>query len=127
MWRGLVLGGVLSALGVASFVAGLSGAGILWVGLGILLSFVGVFTFGPLIARPAARALGAPAARAAGVTGQLARENAMRNPKRTARTGGALMVGVSLVVAITMIAATAKDWTRDVFGEPVHRRLRRQH
>ena len=116
VWRGLVLGGVLSALGVASFVAGLSGAGILWVGLGILLSFVGVFTFGPLIARPAARALGAPAARAAGVTGQLARENAMRNPKRTARTGGALMVGVSLVVAITMIAATAKDWTRDVFG-----------
>ena len=40
----------------------------------------------------------------------------MRNPKRTARTGGALMVGVALVVAITMIAATAKDWTRDVFG-----------
>ena len=125
--RGLVLGGVLSALGVASFVAGLSGAGILWVGVGALLSFVGVFTFGPLIARPAARALGAPAARAAGVTGVLARENAMRNPKRTARTGGALMVGVALVVAITMIAATAKDWTRDVFAEPVHRRLRRQH
>ena len=114
--RGLVLGGVLSALGVASFVAGLSGAGIPWVGVGALLLFVGVFTFGPLIARPAARALGAPAARGAGVTGVLARENAMRNPKRTARTGGALMVGVALVVAITMIAATAKDWTRDVFA-----------
>ena len=41
----------------------------------------------------------------------------MRNPKRTARTGGALMVGVALVVAITVIAATAKDWTRDVFAE----------
>jgi putative ABC transport system permease protein len=115
--RGLVLGGVLSILGVASFVTGLSGAGILWVGVGTLLSFLGVFTFAPLIARPAARALGAPAARAVGVTGQIARENAMRNPKRTARTGGALMVGVALVVAITMIAATAKDWTRDVFGD----------
>ena len=114
--RGLLQGGMLSVLGVACFVAGLSGAGILWVGLGALLTFTGVFTLAPLIARTAARILGAPVARASGVTGVVARENAMRNPKRTARTGAALMVGVALVVAITVIAATAKDWTRDVFG-----------
>ena len=75
-----------------------------------------MFTLGPLIARTAARILGAPVARASGVPGVFARENAMRNPKRTARTGGALMVGVALVVAITVIAETARDWTRDVFG-----------
>jgi len=114
--RGLLLGGLLSVVGVACFVGGLSGAGGLWVGLGALLIFTGVFTLGPLIARTAARILGAPVARASGVPGVFARENAMRNPKRTARTGGALMVGVALVVAITVIAATAKDWTRDVFG-----------
>jgi putative ABC transport system permease protein len=113
----LLLGGSLTILGVAGFVAGLSGAGILWVGIGALLTFMGTFTLGPLIARPAARAIGSVAAGAAGVTGVIARQNAARNPKRTARTGGALMVGVALVVAITVIAATAKDWTRDVFGE----------
>jgi putative ABC transport system permease protein len=109
-------GGLLSAVGIGSFAAGLSGAGIEWVGLGALLTFVGVFVLGPLLARPAAQALGAPVAHLAGTPGQLARENAVRNPLRTARTGGALMVGVALVAAITVIAASAKDWTRDVFG-----------
>jgi putative ABC transport system permease protein len=115
--RALLQGGLLVALGVAAFVIGLSGAHVMWIGIGALLVFLGVFTLGPLLARAAARVLGAPVARATGVTGAIARQNAMRNPKRTARTGGALMVGVALVVAITVIAATAKDWTRDVFGE----------
>ena len=106
----------MSVLGVACFVLGRRGSGILVVGLGALLVFVGVFVLGPLIARTAARVLGAPVARMTGVTGAIARQNAMRNPKRTARTGGALMVGVALVVAITVIAATARDWTHDVIS-----------
>ena len=52
--------------------------------------------------------LGAPLPALSGITGELARENAMRNPKRTARTGGALMVGVALVAAITVIAGVAQ-------------------
>jgi putative ABC transport system permease protein len=112
----LVQGGVITVLGIVAFVAGLAGSGILLVGIGALLVFLGVFTLGPLIARPVTRVLGAPVARAGGVAGVIARENAGRNPKRTARTGGALMVGVALVVAITVIAATARDWTHDVFG-----------
>ncbi|MGD9701757.1 MAG: ABC transporter permease [Acidimicrobiia bacterium] len=114
--RRLVLGAVETTAGLGGFVVGLTGSGLLWVGIGALLVFLGVFTLGPLIARPATRVLGAPLPAAAGITGDLARENAMRNPKRTARTGGALMVGVALVAAITIIAASAKDWTRDVFG-----------
>jgi putative ABC transport system permease protein len=115
--RRLVEGGVVTMVGVTAFVAGLAGQGILWVGVGTLVTFVGVFVLAPLIARPASSALGWPLPKVSGVTGDLARENAMRNPKRTARTGGALMVGVALVAAITVIAAAAKDWTRDVFGE----------
>lgn len=111
----LIQGIALVTAGVAAFVAGLSGAGVLWVGLGALATFIGVFSLGPLFARPAARLLGAPAATVFGVVGDLARENAMRNAKRTARTGGALMVGVALVASITIIAATAKDWARDMF------------
>jgi putative ABC transport system permease protein len=112
----LIEGGALTALGIGFFVVGLTGAGILVVGIGALLVFVGVFVTAPLIARPVARVFGAPIARMTGVTGAIARQNAMRNPKRTARTGGALMVGVALVVAITVIAATARDWTHDVIG-----------
>jgi putative ABC transport system permease protein len=115
--RRLLQGGVLTAAGIGAFVAGLVGSEIRWVGVGALLSFVGVFALGPAIARPVAATLGTPLARITGITGVLARDNAMRNPKRTARTGGALMVGVALVAAITVIAAAAKDWTRDVFTE----------
>ena len=113
--RALVTGAMLTVLGVGGFVAGLAGSGIEWVGIGALATFVGVFTLGPLIARPVTRAIGAPLPAVAGITGSLARENAMRNPKRTARTGGALMVGVALVAGITVIAASVKDWTRDIF------------
>ena len=115
--RTLVRGGVMTVLGAVAFAAGLAGSGLLWVGIGALLVFVGVFALSPLVARPVARVLGWPATRISGVTGVVARENAVRNPKRTARAGGALMVGVALVAAITVIAATAKSWTRDVVSE----------
>jgi putative ABC transport system permease protein len=115
--RRLVTGVVILAAGVVAFVAGLRRSEPAWVGVGALLAFVGVFTLGPLIARPVARALGIPIQAATGITGELARENAMRNPKRTARTGGALMVGVALVCGITIIAASLKDWIRDVFDD----------
>jgi putative ABC transport system permease protein len=114
--RRLVYGGALTAAGVVALVLGLGGE-VLWVGLGALAIFVGVFVLGPLLARPSVRAVGAPLPVLSGITGELARENAMRSPKRTARTGGALMVGVALVSAITVIAASAKDWIRDVWGE----------
>jgi putative ABC transport system permease protein len=63
------------------------------------------------------KAIATPLPRLSGMTGELARENALRNPKRTARTGGALMVGVAMVVGITVIAANARAWSRDIFGE----------
>jgi putative ABC transport system permease protein len=112
----LITGALITALGIVGFVAGLAGSGIQWVGIGALATFIGVFTLGPLIARPVTRAIGAPLPAVAGITGSLARQNAMRNPKRTARTGGALMVGVALVAGITVIAASVRDWTRDIFG-----------
>lgn len=116
-WHRLAVGGLLTALGVAAFAVGLAGAGISWVGPGALAVFVGVFVLGPLLTRPIAGPISMPLPAISGITGELARENALRNPKRTARTGGALMVGVALVVGITVIAASTKDWIRDVFDE----------
>jgi putative ABC transport system permease protein len=115
--RRLAYGGALTILGVVALTAGLAGAGIAWVGVGALAIFIGVFVLGPLVARPVVKVVGAPLPALAGITGSLARENALRNPKRTARTGGALMVGVALVAAITVMSASLKDWIRDVFEE----------
>jgi putative ABC transport system permease protein len=77
------------------------------VGLGALAIFVGVAVLSPVLARPAARLLGIPL-RIRGVSGELATRNAMRNPKRTARTAASLMIGVALVGFITVFAASTK-------------------
>ena len=72
---------------------------------------------GPLIARPVAKALGRPDRRLKGMTGTMATENAARNPKRTARTAAALVVGVALVTGVSVLASSIRDSVREIFGE----------
>ncbi len=71
---------------------------------GTLAMFVGVALLAPRLVRPIAWAVGAPAARFAGAPGRLARENATRNPGRTAVTASALMIGLALVTFVTVLA-----------------------
>ena len=52
------------------------------------------------------RMLAVPAVRRGSITGELARENASRNPKRSATTSLTLMIGVALVATATVFAAT---------------------
>ena len=76
--------------------------------------FVGVAMLGPVIARPFARAARlADRARSAASPATLARENASRNPRRTASTASALMIGVGLVALITVFAASARTSVAD--------------
>jgi len=108
--RRILIGFGIVVAGVLALFAGLfGGAGIQLVGLGALIVFIGVFVLGPAVARPLSDAIGWPAARLRGVTGTLARDNAMRNPKRTSATAAALMIGVALVGFITIFAASAKE------------------
>ncbi len=81
---------------------------ILPVGLGLGLLLLAVLVLGPVFARPVARFVGSWIPKLRGVTGQLARENAMRNPRRTASTASALIIGVALVSFISVFAASAK-------------------
>jgi putative ABC transport system permease protein len=67
-----------------------------------------VAALGPVIARPASRLIGAPLSALMGMPGRLARDNAIRNPKRTAAAAAALMIGVSLVCFITIVASSSK-------------------
>ena len=104
--RGL-LGAVLLLAGVGALAAGLSAGELPVVGLGAAVTFLGVATLSPLVARPVASALAAPFARL-GVPGRLGRANAVRSPRRTSATAAALMVGLALVSAVSVLGASLK-------------------
>jgi putative ABC transport system permease protein len=110
--RRFVLGAAITIAGAALMLYALFNVpdnAISYVGLGAVGIFVGVFVIGPVISRPLSRWIGSPLPPMRGVTGALARENAMRNPRRTAATAAALMIGVALVGFITIFAASAKE------------------
>ena len=112
--RGL-LGVAVTLGGVALLVAGLQQHSPGKVGQGAFALFLGTALLGPILARPTSRLLGAPLPRLRGIIGTLARENASRNPRRTAATASALMIGAGLVVFITVFASSA----RASFGQSV--------
>jgi putative ABC transport system permease protein len=100
-----IVGLSLALLGYGLFVHGVAtGPRLLSMALGVLGLFVGVAMTASKLARPLASALGRPFAKF-GVSGSLARENAMRNPARTASTAAALMIGLALV---TMVATLGR-------------------
>ena len=78
---------------------------LLFMGVGTLLIFIGVSLLAVRFVRPLAWALGAPASRFGGAAGALARDNARRNPQRTASTASALMIGLALVTLVAVVAA----------------------
>jgi putative ABC transport system permease protein len=98
----LLLGVLLLAYGV--FAHKLPTATRLFsLGGGILLLFFGVSANASRVVRPLASVLGWPAAWFGGAAGALARDNAMRNPKRTASTASALMIGLALVTFVAIL------------------------
>ncbi|HEV7774677.1 MAG TPA: FtsX-like permease family protein [Conexibacter sp.] len=111
-WR-TPIAGVIAGIGVALLCLGLfgsssGGSAAALVGAGAGVVFIGVGLLAFLIVRPLAAAVGLPLERLRGVSGRLARENATRNPRRTASTSAALMIGVALVAFVTIFAAGLK-------------------
>ncbi|MFN2606785.1 MAG: ABC transporter permease [Acidimicrobiales bacterium] len=104
----LAVGAAFLVLGGVALAAGLGGGGISLVGLGALGILVGAAVLAVVIARPLAGVIGAPPARFFHVPGRLARDNAMRNPARTASTSAALMIGLALVTFVAVLSASIK-------------------
>jgi putative ABC transport system permease protein len=104
-------------LGFVTIGAVIGGASNNFLGLGVLLVFIGTIVIGPSIARPVAMFLGRPAEALRGVTGQMARQNAARNPKRTSRTSAPVLIGVALVTAVSALAASINGQISDIFTE----------
>jgi putative ABC transport system permease protein len=102
---------LLTIAGFAALAYGLFGKGLgttkllTYMGIGTLLIFLGVALLSARIARPLAHVLGWPATKIGGAAGALARDNAQRNPQRTASTASALMIGLALVTVVAVIAA----------------------
>ncbi|WP_326668305.1 ABC transporter permease [Streptomyces sp. NBC_01257] len=75
---------------------------------GAVLALAAFVVLGPVASSYAVRILGGPLGRLRGTTGRLARRNALRNPKRTASTATALMIGVAVVSLFTVFGASLK-------------------
>ncbi|MFG2461222.1 ABC transporter permease [Streptomyces sp. NPDC048523] len=102
------LGALFSGAGVAVILAAttMEGSdGQAPMGMGAVLLIIGVFILTPLLSRPLIAAA-APLLRVFGVSGKLARQNSVRNPRRTAATASALMIGLTLITGMTVMAGS---------------------
>jgi putative ABC transport system permease protein len=118
----VLLSALLGAAGLAMVLLGLFGnasagtaAGLL--GGGAVVIVLAVSLFSPRLVPPLAAIAGWPLERARRLTGRLARENAQRNPSRTAVTAAALMIGLALVAFVTVFAAGLKSSVAQVVDE----------
>jgi putative ABC transport system permease protein len=109
-WR-LVSGGVLAVGGIGLMLTGLF-VGVpqpgYWVGGGILAALLGAAVASPVISKPFLAAAAVLYQRSFGAVGRLAGENSLRNPRRTAATASALMIGLALVTTMSIVGASSK-------------------
>jgi putative ABC transport system permease protein len=117
-----VLSVLLGLLGLGMLLAGLFGdaepgaaAGLM--GAGAVVVILAVSIFSPRLVPPLAAVAGWPLERLRRLLGRLARENAQRNPSRTAVTAAALMIGLALVTFVTVFAAGLKSTVASVVDE----------
>ncbi len=119
---GIVASLLLGAAGLAMIVGGLFGgasagtaAGL--IGGGAVVMVFAVSLFSPHLVPPLARVAGWPLERVRRLLGRLSRENAQRNPSRTAVTAAALMIGLTVVTFVTVFAAGLKSSVAQVVDE----------
>ena len=117
-----VAGGVVFAAGAVLLAIGLSGGGgdnTLWTILGgVLFAFIGAALLTPLIARPVSSLIGRLFSWS--IPGKLGRLNSGRNPRRTAITAAALMVGIALITGINTVITSAKESVTKVAEDQAH-------
>ncbi|MGW3914234.1 ABC transporter permease [Streptomyces sp. NPDC005070] len=115
------LGALLAAAGVAVvlYATTMDGSdGQAPMGLGAVLLIIGVFVLTPLLSRPLIAAA-APVLRVFGISGKLARQNSVRNPRRTAATASALMIGLTLITGMTVMAGSLQKSIDKMAGSAI--------
>jgi putative ABC transport system permease protein len=119
-----VLGALITGLGVAAVLAAVLSTGEdtldAALGAGAAAVLVGVLMLAPSLARATVGVLAWPFVRLIRPVGRLARGNVVRNPRRTANTAGALMIGMALVGGVSVIAVSAQASVAGVVESQLH-------
>lgn len=109
--RVTVAGAAVTSIGATLLFLGLGGhagdSALVTILGGVLFAFIGVALLTPLVSRPVVGLLGGLFSW--WMPGKLGRLNSGRNPRRTAITAAALMVGIALVTGVTVILDSAKS------------------
>uniref|UniRef100_A0AAU2V987 ABC transporter permease n=1 Tax=Streptomyces sp. NBC_00003 TaxID=2903608 RepID=A0AAU2V987_9ACTN len=102
------IGGVITLGGAAAVMAGAAAGkdGKMLIGLGAFLALVGIIILIPLLSRPVIALVRPALSKAFGVSGKLASQNAVRNPRRTGATASALAIGLTLVTGLSVLGVT---------------------
>ena len=93
----------------------------LMLGGGALLSFLGVAMLAPAISRPVTGTLGKVFG--SSLAGRLGTRNTGRNPRRTAITAAALMIGVALATGAGVFASSAKAGIKSALTDNMQAQL----
>ena len=120
--RRTMVGAVMTASGAVAMGVGLFtdvANAIAYIGGGILFVVLGVALASPVIGRPVVAFVGMFYRRMFGAVGLLAEQNAARNPRRTAATASALMIGLTLVSMMAVFGQSAKASIDKMIGESI--------
>ncbi|MGH3589136.1 MAG: FtsX-like permease family protein, partial [Pseudonocardia sp.] len=112
--RRMLLGAVMIPAGVGLMVLGFAGdggTGLSLIGGGMLLILIAVSLMSPVLGKPLVHGLGSIYRAMFGTVGQLASQNSLRNPRRTAATASALMIGLTLVALMSVLGRSASAST----------------
>ncbi|WP_410785335.1 ABC transporter permease [Kribbella sp. C-35] len=109
----LILGFLLLAGGGLLLAVGAMQHGVLIGVAGGAISFLGILAIGALLVPALIRVIGALPAKTGGVPARIAVANAVRNPRRTAATTSALLIGVTLI-SLTCVGIASVRKTFDV-------------
>ncbi|MFE7460736.1 ABC transporter permease [Streptomyces sp. NPDC057554] len=103
------IGGVIALLGAAGIVGGAAAGGVSGrqlVAAGAFFALIGIIILIPLLSRPVIALVRPSLSKLFGVSGKLASQNAVRNPRRTGATASALAIGLTLVTGISVLGVT---------------------
>ncbi|MCG8922689.1 ABC transporter permease [Lentzea sp. CC55] len=100
-----ITGALVAAAGGTSLAFGFTQASLPLIFGGILVAFVGVALLTPILSKPMVSLIGRLLSWS--MPGLLGRRNSARNPRRTAITAAALMVGISLITGVSVVLTSA--------------------
>ena len=113
--RRRLAGGAATVLAAATLAWAIAAESAGLVAVAAIMTLVALEVVGSVVANPMARAVGVPLTAVFGLPGKLARQNAMRNPRRTAASAMALTIGVALTAFLGIWADSQKTTDRQSF------------